>query len=141
MSDEKPVILFVDDDPDYRDAVRALLEAEGLRMVEAATAAERSADLALTQYREGATDYTTVLTAQQALLAQQDSLAQEQGNVPQGLIAVYRALGGGWEIREGKEFLPAEVIEAMGKRAGWGGLSRPAAVEPPTTVQLLTPDW
>ena len=110
-------------------------------LTEAATAAERSADLALIQYREGATDYTTVLTAQQALLAQQDSLAQEQGNVPQGLIAVYRALGGGWEIREGKEFLPAEVIEAMGNRTDWGGLTRPAAVEPPTTVQLLTPDW
>lgn len=110
-------------------------------LTEAATAAKRSADLALIQYREGATDYTTVLTAQQALLAQQDSLAQEQGNVPQGLIAVYRALGGGWEIREGKEFLPAEVIEAMGNRTDWGGLTRPAAVEPPTTVQLLTPDW
>jgi NodT family efflux transporter outer membrane factor (OMF) lipoprotein len=108
---------------------------------EAATAAKRSADLALIQYREGATDYTTVLTAQQALLAQQDSLAQEQGNVPQGLIAMYRALGGGWEIREGKEFLPTEVIEAMGDRTDWGGLTRPAAVEPPTTVQLLTPDW
>jgi NodT family efflux transporter outer membrane factor (OMF) lipoprotein len=108
---------------------------------EAATAAKRSADLALIQYREGATDYTTVLTAQQALLAQQDSLAQEQGNVPQGLIAVYRALGGGWEIREGKEFLPEEVIETMGNRTDWGRLTKPAAVEPPTTVQLRTPDW
>ena len=110
-------------------------------LTEAATAAKRSADLALIQYREGATDYTTVLTAQQALLAQQDSLAQEQGNVPQGLIAVYRALGGGWEIREGKEFLPPEVIQAMGNRTDWGGLTKPAAVEPPTKVQLLTPDW
>ena len=108
---------------------------------EAATAAKRSADLALIQYSEGATDYTTVLTAQQALLAQQDSLAQEQGNVPQGLISVYRALGGGWEIREGKEFLPAEVIETMGNRTDWGGLTKPAAVEPPTRVQLRTPDW
>jgi hypothetical protein len=54
---------------------------------------------------------------------------------------VYRALGGGWEIREGKEFLPAEVIEAMGDRTDWGGLTRPAAVKLPTTVQLLTPDW
>ena len=34
----------------------------------AAAAAKRSADLALIQYREGATDYTTVLTAQAALL-------------------------------------------------------------------------
>jgi NodT family efflux transporter outer membrane factor (OMF) lipoprotein len=110
-------------------------------LTEAAAAAKRSADLALIQYREGATDYTTVLTAEQALLAQQDSLAQGQGEVPQGLISVYRALGGGWEIREGKEFLPADVIEAMGNRTDWGRLMRPAAVEPPTTMQLLTPDW
>lgn len=108
---------------------------------EAAAAAKRSADLALIQYREGATDYTTVLTAQTALLAQQDSLATGQGDVPQGLIAVYRALGGGWEMREGQSFLPADVTTAMGSRTDWGGLLDPAAVQPQTERQLLTPDW
>jgi NodT family efflux transporter outer membrane factor (OMF) lipoprotein len=108
---------------------------------EAAAAAKRSADLALIQYREGATDYTTVLSAQTALLAQQDSLATGQGDVPQGLIAVYRALGGGWEMREGQSFLPADVTTAMGSRTNWGGLLEPAAVEPRTERQLLTPDW
>jgi NodT family efflux transporter outer membrane factor (OMF) lipoprotein len=108
---------------------------------QAADAAKRSADLALVQYREGATDYTTVLTAQASLLAQQDSLAAGQGDVPQGLIAVYRALGGGWEIREGQGFLPAEDTSAMGRRTNWGGLLEPAAVEPQTERQLLTPDW
>jgi len=108
---------------------------------EAAAAAKRSADLALIQYREGATDYTTVLTAQTALLAQQDSLASGQGDVPQGLIAVYRALGGGWEMRAGQIFLPADVTTAMGSRTNWGGLLEAAAVEPRTERQLLTPDW
>ena len=108
---------------------------------EAAAAAKRSADLALIQYREGATDYTTVLTAQAALLTQQDSLAAGQGDVPQGLIAVYRALGGGWEIREGQRFLPADVTQVMGNRTNWGGLLEPAAVQPETERQLLTPDW
>jgi NodT family efflux transporter outer membrane factor (OMF) lipoprotein len=107
----------------------------------AAEAAKRSADLALIQYREGATDYTTVLSAQTALLTQQDSLAAGQGDVPQGLIAVYRALGGGWEMREGQSFLPADVTSAMGERTNWGGLLEPAAVEPQTEKQLLTPDW
>jgi NodT family efflux transporter outer membrane factor (OMF) lipoprotein len=108
---------------------------------EAAAAAKRSADLALIQYREGATDYTTVTTAQAALLAQQDTLAAGQGDVPQGLIAVYRALGGGWELRERKAFLPADATTAMGQRTDWGGLLEPAAVEPLGTRQLLTPDW
>jgi NodT family efflux transporter outer membrane factor (OMF) lipoprotein len=107
----------------------------------AAAAAKRSADLALIQYREGATDYTTVLTAQAALLFQQDNLATGQGDVPQGLIAVYRALGGGWEMREGQSFLPADDTTTMGSRTDWGGLLEPAAVQPQTERQLLTPDW
>jgi len=107
----------------------------------AAAAAKRSADLALIQYREGATDYTTVLTAQASLLTQQDSLAVGQGDVPQGLISVYRAVGGGWEMRERQGFLPADVTTAMGNRTNWGGLLEPAAVEPQTERQLLTPDW
>jgi NodT family efflux transporter outer membrane factor (OMF) lipoprotein len=108
---------------------------------EAAAAAKRSADLALIQYREGATDYTTVITAQAALLDQQDTLAAGQGDVPQGLIATYRALGGGWELREGQTFLPVELTTAMGERTDWGRLLEPAAVQPQTERQLLTPDW
>jgi DNA-binding response OmpR family regulator len=41
MSDEtKPLILYVEDDPDYREMVRAILEANGYRMEEAASAEE-----------------------------------------------------------------------------------------------------
>jgi hypothetical protein len=108
-------------------------------------AARRSADLALIQYREGATDYTTVLTAQQAQLQQQDRLASSQGEVPQGLIAVYRALGGGWEIREGKDFITAEIREEMEERTNWGGLLRPTAVQQPPDAKpdasIRAPDW
>jgi NodT family efflux transporter outer membrane factor (OMF) lipoprotein len=80
---------------EVEDALSSFLQSQNRRLSleQAAAAAKRSAELALIQYREGATDYTTVLTAQAALLAQQDSLAIGQGDVPQGLIAVYRALG------------------------------------------------
>ncbi len=108
-------------------------------------AAQRSAELALTQYREGATDYTTVLTAQQSLLNEQDRLAGSQGDVPQGLISVYRALGGGWEIREGKEFIPLQVKEAMESRTNWGKLLTPQAVQtwvPDKERSVIrNPDW
>ena len=63
------------------------------------TAAMRSLELAVLQYREGITDFTTVLTAQQALLSEQDSLATTLGDISRSLVGVYRALGGGWEIR------------------------------------------
>ncbi len=128
---------------EVEDGLMSFLQSQ-IRLVsleEAAAAAKRSADLALIQYREGATDYTTVLTAQAALLSQQDSLSTGQGDVPQGLIAIYRALGGGWEIREGQRFLPADITQVMGNRTNWGGLLEPAAVQPETEKQLLTPDW
>lgn len=114
-------------------------------LTRAVDAAKRTVQLSLIQYREGATDYTTVLTAEQALLSQQDNLAVGQGDVPQGLIAVYRAFGGGWEIREGDNFIPADTREAMEKRTNWGNLLTPAAVEAPSPEKRDTlfraPDW
>jgi len=85
-------------------------------------AARRSAELALMQYREGSTDYTTVIMAQQALLSEEDRLAATRGESPLGLVAVYRALGGGWQIREGKPFVPEDVKAAMMERTNWGNL-------------------
>ena len=40
MEDGKHVILYIDDDRDYRDAVRVILESNGYKMVEASTAEE-----------------------------------------------------------------------------------------------------
>ncbi|MGO9581011.1 MAG: efflux transporter outer membrane subunit [Desulfobaccales bacterium] len=109
------------------------------------TAAMRSLELAVLQYREGITDFTTVLTAQQALLSEQDSLAATLGDISRNLVGVYRALGGGWEIREGKDFVPAEVKETMARRTNWGRLlAAPAAVAPAPEGQgrlMRAPDW
>lgn len=110
------------------------------------TAAMRSLELAIIQYREGITDFTTVLTAQQSLLSEQDSLAVTLGDISRNLVGVYRALGGGWEIREGQDFVPAEIKETMAKRTNWGRLLAPAAVVPapaPDTQGRLirAPDW
>jgi NodT family efflux transporter outer membrane factor (OMF) lipoprotein len=125
----------------------AFLNAQGQvgSLTEAAEAAKQSVDLAMIQYTEGMTDFTTVLTAQQNLLRYQNSLADSQGAVPQSLIAIYRALGGGWEIREGHDFIPAEIRDTMERRTDWGRLLTPAAVQGPTLdkrdLMLQAPDW
>jgi NodT family efflux transporter outer membrane factor (OMF) lipoprotein len=62
-------------------------------------ATERSLALVLTQYRAGITDFQNVLDTQRTLLARQDDLAASRGQVIKNLIALYRALGGGWEPR------------------------------------------
>ncbi len=63
------------------------------------TATERSVELALTQYREGAIDFNRVFNLQSTLVEQQDQLAAAQANVVTSLIRVYKALGGGWQLR------------------------------------------
>lgn len=40
MPEGKPIILYVDDDPDFVDAMRVILEANGYEMAEAASAEE-----------------------------------------------------------------------------------------------------
>jgi len=114
-------------------------------LAKSATAAKRSLDLAVLQYREGVKDFTTVLTAQQALLNEQDNLATTLGNISSDLVGVYRALGGGWEIREEKELVPPEIREEMAKRTHWGKLLVPISYVPPESGQpesfIRLPDW
>jgi NodT family efflux transporter outer membrane factor (OMF) lipoprotein len=50
-------------------------------------------------------DVNRLYTLQNTLLQEQDNLAVAQGNIALNLINVYRALGGGWEIRFEKEDL------------------------------------
>ena len=95
-------------------------------LVEAAAAARRSTELAMIQYKGGQTDYTTVVNAEQNQLAVEDSLASTQGNVVLGIISVYRALGGGWQIRAGHDVISDEVKAEMARRTDWGRLLEPA---------------
>ncbi len=132
---------------EVEDALIAFLKAQerAVFLGVSTAAAQRSVELAVLQYREGITDFTTVLTAEQALLAQQDSLASTLGDISGNLVGVYRALGGGWQIREGQDFLPASVKEAMAKRTNWGRLLEPAAHTPPPPEkprpEIRLPDW
>ncbi|MEW6271492.1 MAG: TolC family protein, partial [Thermodesulfobacteriota bacterium] len=102
-----------------------------------ADALQRSADaalgalgIAINEYKEGTADFTTVLTAEQNLFKAQDDLAQSRGAIPLGLIATYRALGGGWQIREGEAFVPQETRDEMAERTDWGTLLTPELLAP-----------
>jgi NodT family efflux transporter outer membrane factor (OMF) lipoprotein len=88
-------------------------------------AASRSVDLASIQYREGLVDYQRVIDSQRFLAQIENLHASREGAEAQSLVAIYKALGGGWEIREGKDFVPEETKETMGKRTDWGDLLSP----------------
>ena len=66
---------------------------------ESVRAAEKAVTVALAQYTGGKVDFNRVALVEQNLVAQQNLLAQARGSIALGLIQVYRALGGGWQIR------------------------------------------
>jgi NodT family efflux transporter outer membrane factor (OMF) lipoprotein len=112
-------------------------------LAQTASAAKRSLDLAALQYRAGSADFTTVLAAQQSLLTAQDSFASAMGSISVNLVGLYRALGGGWQIREGQDVVSPEVRELMAKRTNWGNLLSPSVYLPPSGPEptLQRPDW
>jgi len=85
-----------------------------------AQAAERSAEIANTQYREGSVDFQRVIDTERSLVAQQDQWTSTRGNIALNLIAMYKALGGGWEIREGQHFISDDNRNEMLERTNWG---------------------
>jgi NodT family efflux transporter outer membrane factor (OMF) lipoprotein len=81
-------------------------------LAESARAAGESVDLVWSQYREGAVDFNRVFNVQQFLTQQQDQLAVAQGIVAKSLIQLYKALGGGWQIRLSSPAPPSIVAAA-----------------------------
>ena len=83
---------------------------------------KRSTELSMLQYQEGLADYQRVLDSTRSLTQKQDQYAQTKGKIATNVIALYKALGGGWQIREGKPYLPPEVKKEMEARTDWGNL-------------------
>jgi len=100
-------------------------------------AATGALDLAFTQYREGLSDFTTVLTAEQNLLDAENNFTIATGTTSSSVAAIYRAVGGGWEIRDGNDFVPPATRDEMRKRTNWGDLLPPSGGLKPTPPQNL----
>ncbi len=66
---------------------------------EAAEAAAEAVRLGRVQWREGKIAFNQVFVLESNLTTTQDTLAATELNVALGLIEVYRAMGGGWQLR------------------------------------------
>jgi len=68
-------------------------------------------DLAQKRYRQGVSDFLEVLTAQRTVLQAEQSLADSTATVSSNLVALYKALGGGWENTYPDQPVPAGGTE------------------------------
>jgi NodT family efflux transporter outer membrane factor (OMF) lipoprotein len=101
---------------------------EETRFNKQSVAAEQEAvKESITQYNNGLIDFNRVAVLEEQLVTRQNQLAQSQGDIALGLIQVYRALGGGWQIR-------CDPIGALGPSFTGSGESPGAAAVPPAVV-------
>jgi NodT family efflux transporter outer membrane factor (OMF) lipoprotein len=86
---------------DVENGLVTFLKAQESMKLQAASVddAEKAVRIALAQYAAGTIDFTRVTQLETALVQLQDTLAQSRGQIATGLIQVYKALGGGWQIR------------------------------------------
>jgi NodT family efflux transporter outer membrane factor (OMF) lipoprotein len=66
-------------------------------LIQAVAENRRALGLAQSRYQQGVADFLTVLDAERSLLAAQLQLADSTTTVSSNLVALYKALGGGWE--------------------------------------------
>ena len=70
-----------------------------LALVRQAEASRGAAAQAAIRYREGAADFLVLLDAERERLAAEDAQAQAEVELYRGIVAIYKALGGGWQPR------------------------------------------
>ncbi|EEB79204.1 efflux transporter, outer membrane factor lipoprotein, NodT family [marine gamma proteobacterium HTCC2148] len=93
-----------------------------LLLAEALKAADRSLVLSTKRYQEGYSDFQRVLSAQQARAARSSAYVANQGAHISGVIAFYKALGGGWQPAGPEDLVPQEIRDIMQERTDWNGM-------------------
>ncbi|HEY1588621.1 MAG TPA: efflux transporter outer membrane subunit, partial [Rhodanobacter sp.] len=66
-------------------------------LIEQSTQSKRAAELAQVRYQEGATSFLELLDAERTQLSAEDDLAQAEASINTRAVALYKALGGGWQ--------------------------------------------
>jgi outer membrane protein TolC len=67
----------------------------------AVAADHKAVDLSIKLFQAGQTDFLSVITAQRTLYTDDSALTLSRENLGADLVALYKALGGGWDVTAG----------------------------------------
>ncbi len=88
----------------------------------------RAFRISMIQYQDGLVSYQRLLSTVEKLTLNEDLYAQVKGNIANQVVALYKALGGGWQMRSGKPFVADDIKQQMRERTDWGDYLDPAPV-------------
>ena len=92
----------------------------------------RAFNISALQYHEGLVSYQRLLSTVEKLTTTQDIYAQTKGAAANDIIFLFKALGGGWQISDGRAYLSAETAARMKERGvDWGGMLEANATKLP----------
>lgn len=89
---------------------------------EVVVAAKRALDIATLRYREGFSDFSRVLEAQRSYFTQNERVVSTRSDMVLSLIALYKALGGGWEPGRLRPPVDEATRQQMQAVTDWGGI-------------------
>lgn len=109
---------------EVQDAIAQYVNLKDARYILSKTnhSAHEATRLALVRYRSGETNYTSVLDALKTQLKVESDQTQVRGDLALALSSLFKALGGGWQIRVGHDVVSEEIKQQMAKRTNWGSL-------------------
>ena len=86
----------------------------------AVQASIRAFNISANQYNNGLVTYQRLLSTVEKMTLREDVYAQTRGSIASQLVALYKALGGGWEPFTGLPVVKPETIRQMQDRTDWG---------------------
>jgi outer membrane protein TolC len=95
----------------------------------AVKASVRAFNISANQYNNGLVSYQRLLSTVEKMTVREDAYAQTRGSMANQVVALYKALGGGWEPFAALPVLAPSTIEQMKSRIDWG-----ESLEPETIV-------
>ena len=101
----------------------------------AVEATVRAFNISVVQYNDGLVNYQRLLTTVEKLTSTQDRYAVIKGNLAVQAILLYKALGGGWQVRKGKSYLSEETAKRMQERVDWDVYLDPNMTQLPEGMQ------
>lgn len=117
----KKVLQAVNEVTNALEAYDLYLEQKSLRL-QSVNSSIRAFNISMTQYENGQISFERLLNSVEKMTRAEDSYANIKGNVANQVVALYKALGGGWETQTGKPFLSETAAKRMQDRSDWDGL-------------------
>ena len=88
----------------------------------------RAFNISATQYNNGLVSYQRLLSTVEKMTLREDAYAQTRGEIANQVVALYKALGGGWESFTDQPVLPAATVDQMKSRVDWGNYLQPSTI-------------